>query len=171
MSQTLQIITLGCKVNQAESEALAAGFVREKNWKTASSGDYADLCIVNTCAVTQKAAMQSRQAIRKAVRSHPGAMILVTGCYAQNDPETIAGIKGVDYVVGQGEKHRIMEIVTSAPGLHAHSLLPATRSGPVIRHTDISQHRDFDPMPVPIAGRLRTRPFLKIQDGCDCFCT
>ncbi|MBS0014414.1 MAG: tRNA (N(6)-L-threonylcarbamoyladenosine(37)-C(2))-methylthiotransferase MtaB [Desulfobacterales bacterium] len=171
MSNIFKTITLGCKVNQAETESLAAGFVRQKTWNLAGPQEDADLCIINTCAVTQKAAMQSRQAIRKAVRGHPNAVIVVTGCYAQNDPKAIGDIKGVDYVIGQGEKHRIIEIAKSLKHLGTPKP-PHTRvSNPIIRHSDISRLRRFKPMPAPPAGTFRTRPFLKIQDGCNSFCT
>ena len=171
MDPLLEIITLGCKVNQAETESLAAGFVRQKNWKLAGPHEDADLCIINTCAVTQKAAMQSRQAIRKAVRGHPNAVIVVTGCYAQNDPKAIGDIKGVDYVIGQGEKHRIIEIGSALMQVDSSKLSFPRVSGPIIRHSDISGPRRFAPMPAPAAGVFRTRPFLKIQDGCNSFCT
>ncbi len=171
MNKILQIITLGCKVNHAESEALAADFLQKETWKIGRREDQADLCIINTCAVTQKAAMQSRQAIRKAIRAYPKALFVVTGCYAQNDPETIAGIKGVDYVIGQGEKHRVRQIITSPAKSSSEEFFPVKVSSPVICHTDILSRRHFDPMPAPSACGIRTRPFLKIQDGCNSFCT
>ncbi|MFP3980782.1 MAG: tRNA (N(6)-L-threonylcarbamoyladenosine(37)-C(2))-methylthiotransferase MtaB [Desulfobacterales bacterium] len=170
MNQGVHIITLGCKVNQSESEALAACCRDQNGWKNHVSNGDAGLCIINTCAVTQKAEMQSRQAVRKAVRSHPDAAIVVTGCYAQRDLDAFAAMAGVDYVIGQAHKHRIAEIVH--PEKHARTAAGTASClrGPEIRHTDISGYRHFDPIPAP-AVSARTRPFLKIQDGCDTFCS
>ena len=156
-----KITTLGCKVNQAESEAIAQDLLSSK-WLIAHDLEEADMCIVNTCAVTQKAAMQSRQAVRRAIRAHPNAKIVVTGCYAQTAPQEIEAIDGVNYIVGHGEKHTIGRMIRTvgdrAPG-HVISI-----SG------DIRKKRPFASMPMADTG-LRTRPFLKIQDGCDTFCT
>ena len=90
-----KIITLGCKVNQAESDS-TAGRLSGPDWQPAPSSEEADLCIINTCAVTQKAAMQSRQAVRQAIRANPRAFVAVTGCYAQTDRDTLMKIKGLD---------------------------------------------------------------------------
>ena len=97
------ITTLGCKVNQAESEAIAQDLL-SSDWSTAADCDKAEVCIINTCTVTQKASMQSRQAIRKAIRSNPKARVIVTGCYAQTAPQEINRIDGVDYVIGHDKK-------------------------------------------------------------------
>ena len=86
--KSFRIITLGCKVNQCEAESLR-GALREADWWPASDGWPAGLCIINTCAVTGKASMQSRQAIRQAIRANPHACIVVTGCYAQTEAEEI----------------------------------------------------------------------------------
>ena len=114
---SFSIVTLGCKVNQFESETIAqelkqSGFQRiDKNKAPADGG--AGTCIINTCTVTHKASMQSRQAIRQAIRSNPDATIIVTGCLAQTDPDNIQKIRGVHRVVGHAEKYRIPEIVQS----------------------------------------------------------
>jgi threonylcarbamoyladenosine tRNA methylthiotransferase MtaB len=171
IKKKIQITTLGCKVNQAESEAIAAAIVQKQGWHLADSLQQAGLCIINTCAVTQKAAMQSRQAIRRAIKDNPDSVVVATGCYAQNDPETIAGIKGVDYVIAQGEKHRLLEIITSLKENGRQDYLPVKPPAPVICHNDILSRRHFDPMPAPSTCGMRTRPFLKIQDGCNSFCT
>ena len=96
---TFKITTLGCKVNQYESEAIARQ-LETSDWRSAQKGEPSDLCIVNTCTVTQKAAMQSRQAVRQAAKANPGARIVVTGCYAQTAAEELKKIKGVDDVIG-----------------------------------------------------------------------
>ena len=144
------ITTLGCKVNQAESEAIVQQ-LQSMDWSTTADGGAAEVCIVNTCTVTQKASMQSRQAIRKAIRSNPKARIIVTGCYAQTAPQEINNIKGIDEVVGHDEKAAIDRLIT--------------------RNADADQKIPrIEPGPMP-AATARTRPFVKIQDGCDAFCT
>jgi len=92
------IITLGCKVNRYESDSIAQS-LQEAGWVSALKGEKTDLFIINTCTVTQKASMQSRQAIRQAIRFNPKACIIVTGCYAQIEPDEIKKIKGVHYII------------------------------------------------------------------------
>lgn len=155
------ITTLGCKVNQAESEAIAQDLL-SSDWSTTPNCDKAEVCIVNTCTVTQKASMQSRQAIRKAIRSNPNARIIVTGCYAQTAPQEINRINGVEYVVGHDKKLSISKLIC-----------PEGNEAPdnqVSSFNDICDSRQFQLMPTAISA-ARTRPFLKIQDGCDAFCT
>lgn len=156
-----EIITLGCKVNQCESAALA-GLLEMSGCRPGAADEKHDLVILNTCTVTGKAAMQSRQAIRQAIRNHPGANIVVTGCYAQTAPQEIGQIDGVNYIVGHGDKLNIPELIK-------HS---GTRSKlPALVHHDILQHTGrFDPL-LSVAPERRTRAFLKIQDGCNAFCT
>ncbi|MCF8095705.1 MAG: tRNA (N(6)-L-threonylcarbamoyladenosine(37)-C(2))-methylthiotransferase MtaB [Desulfobacteraceae bacterium] len=170
MNHTVHITTLGCKVNQAESEALAAWCRDGRGWQIKRREPDADLCIINTCAVTGRAEMQSRQAVRKAVRNHPGAVIVVTGCYAQRDPEAFERIEGVDYIIGQSDKHRIPQIISPEQGNAPFHPIKKSASQPAVFRTALSEYKRFDPMPAPATG-ARTRPFLKIQDGCDAFCT
>jgi threonylcarbamoyladenosine tRNA methylthiotransferase MtaB len=155
------ITTLGCKVNQAESEAIAQELL-DSEWSSAANCDKAKVCIVNTCTVTQKASMQSRQAIRRAIRSNPKARIIVTGCYAQTAPREIKDIEGVDHVVGQDKKHAIGRMIRSN-GDPDSDIEIFPQGGP-----DSGSH--FQMMPLA-ASAPRTRPFLKIQDGCNAFCT
>ncbi len=155
------ITTLGCKVNQAESEAIAQELMTS-DWSAAKNCDKAEVCIVNTCTVTQKASMQSRQAVRKAIRDNSNARIIVTGCYAQTAPQEISKIDGVDFIVGQDKKHSIRRLIHSTGDENSKNETPS--SG------DIPQERQFQIMPVATSAP-RTRPFLKIQDGCDAFCT
>lgn len=162
MKPKIDVITLGCRVNQAESESIATAFRENGDRNCTSSGPFQQVCIINTCAVTGKAAMQSRQAIRKAIRNHPNALIIATGCYAQSDPEAIGKIDGVDCIVGHCDKHRMIQIIEQAD--------KKSITGPIIFHRDIARQHRFAPMPGPAVG-ARTRPFLKIQDGCDDFCT
>ena len=149
------ITTLGCKVNQFESEQIAkelvdAGFNYIDTTLPPVDGQ-ADLCIINTCTVTHKASMQSRQAIRQAIRKHPDAVVIVTGCYAQTEPDAIQKIEGVHHIVPHQDKSHIPIMATSL-------LKPTTDAG-------------VDGVSPWVAGANKTRPFLKIQDGCDAFCS
>jgi len=155
------ITTLGCKVNQAESEAIAQDLL-SSDWTTTTNCDKAEVCIINTCTVTQKASMQSRQAIRKAIRSNPKARILVTGCYAQTAPQEISRIDGVDYVVGHDKKLSISRLI--------HSKGNTVAGNQVLPSIENRGNSEFQLMPTATSAP-RTRPFLKIQDGCDAFCT
>jgi len=155
------ITTLGCKVNQAESEAIAQDLL-SSDWSAAAECDTAEVCIVNTCTVTQKASMQSRQAVRKAIRTNPNARIIVTGCYAQTAPQEISEIGGIDDVVGHDQKLSISGMIRN-DGKQACENQVSSLSG-------IHQKRRFQLMPTA-TSTPRTRPFLKIQDGCDAFCT
>jgi threonylcarbamoyladenosine tRNA methylthiotransferase MtaB len=165
------IVTLGCKVNQYESEALEKvlsdmGHLpcdpRWINGQKLSQQKASDVYIINTCTVTGKAAMQSRQVIRQAVRSNPGAVVVVTGCYAQTQPEIIAAISGVDFVVGHGEKNQITDFIIPL------SKKNKTQDQVVVRN--ICSETLFQDMPATPMG-TRTRPFLKIQDGCGSYCS
>ncbi len=160
------IKTLGCKVNQYESEAIAQYLkesgLMESNQDPAINGEDTQFYIVNTCTVTQKASMQSRQAVRQAIRSNPNARIIVTGCYAQTEPDEIKKIKGVHYIIGHSDKHKIPEMIIS----EKEKDLPY----PKIICRDISNEHNFKQAPVITYGN-RTRPVLKIQDGCNSFCT
>jgi threonylcarbamoyladenosine tRNA methylthiotransferase MtaB len=172
--KSFKIVTLGCRVNQCESESLAVA-LREGGWWPAPETWPASLCIINTCTVTGKASMQSRQAVRQAVRANPGACVVVTGCYAQTEAEVLARIDGVDLIVGHGEKHRVLPLVEAhlaAVGADDGSvLLPEAGSGPPkVHRSDVMHAREFRRISAAPSGR-RARPSLKIQDGCDAFCT
>ncbi|MBW2108798.1 MAG: tRNA (N(6)-L-threonylcarbamoyladenosine(37)-C(2))-methylthiotransferase MtaB [Deltaproteobacteria bacterium] len=153
------ITTLGCKVNRCESEAIAARLV-EQGWKPIEPDGKATLCVVNTCTVTQRAAMQSRQAVRQLVRRHPNALMVATGCYAQVVPEALAAIPQVHYVVGNTAKMQIPQLAGRRPGGNGATILVEAIAG----------RRSFEDLPVGGFSR-RTRAFVKIQDGCDAFCT
>jgi len=156
MGKRFKIITLGCKVNQCESAYLREALM-QAGWIPAEKGGSADVNIVNTCIVTQRASCQSRQAIRKAIRENPSALTAATGCYAQAFPEELTTIEGLDVVAGNALKG------------HLHKVLQDSRKGVP---TCLSQG-DFRPSLseeiLPMSER--TRSFLKIQDGCDAFCT
>ncbi|MEA1901829.1 MAG: tRNA (N(6)-L-threonylcarbamoyladenosine(37)-C(2))-methylthiotransferase MtaB [Thermodesulfobacteriota bacterium] len=158
--QNYSIKTLGCKVNHCESESIIQ-LLKESGWTSVPLGEDAGFCIINTCTVTRKAAMQSRQAVRLAIRSNPRARIIVTGCYAQTEPDDIKKIKGVHYIIGHAGKHKIPEIITSTE--------EKDFVFPVTIYNDIINEKTFKQMPVALGER--TRPFLKIQDGCNAFCS
>lgn len=171
MSKIFEITTLGCKVNQSESAGMAArlktgGYsevaVRDCATELDPSANLADVCIINTCTVTEKASMQSRQAIRRAIRHHPGARIIVTGCYAQTQPEEIEKIAGVHDIVGHCDKDGIADrILADAAGPKGLARSGGSGSGGPLS--------GFFPEPPDFSNR--TRAFLKIQDGCDANCT
>lgn len=156
---TFTIITLGCKVNRYESEAIAEQLA-DQGWHAADGEATADVCIINTCTVTKKAAMQCRQATRKAIRDNPGVLTVVTGCYAQTSPEVFSAMENVHYVIGNAHKDQIVQLISGD-----------TERGRVRTLVeDLSKPCPFQDMPLTKFGN-RTRPFLKIQDGCDAFCS
>jgi len=176
-------LTLGCKVNQYETQAIreslmANGFVETDAGKTA------DIYVINTCTVTSASDEKSRQHIRKLKRKNPCATIVVTGCYAEADAEAIKQIDGVNYVITMNEKSHIAEIVRqvektgSSPGiLTEKEILPLQPSEPEERNTATGNNKD----PKPHENSMydlkisrftgHTRAFLKIEDGCDMFCS
>ncbi|MFZ3047427.1 MAG: tRNA (N(6)-L-threonylcarbamoyladenosine(37)-C(2))-methylthiotransferase MtaB [Desulfatirhabdiaceae bacterium] len=162
--KTFHIVTLGCKVNQAESEAIAASLQSQGM----SLSQHADICIVNTCTVTHKAAMQSRQAIRQARKSCPNACIIATGCYAQTDPDTLKTITELDVICNNTEKERLPDIIGDI--LSTHEKKDHSVSSTEIASAWLPQQDVFCYAP-PLPSGSRTRPFIKIQDGCNAFCT
>jgi threonylcarbamoyladenosine tRNA methylthiotransferase MtaB len=156
---TVAIATLGCKVNQFESEAMIESLERE-GYRLVPFGEQADVTIINTCTVTHRADFQSRQMVRRAHRSNPGTLVVVTGCYAQIDAEKLSKIEGVNYVLGNREKNSIAEF------------LPRMERGdlPKILVEDIGQTTLFGDTPT-LSFRHHTRAFLKIQDGCNASCS
>ena len=149
--------TLGCKLNFAETSAIGKqlsneGFVKVR------PGEQADVCIINTCSVTDTADHKCRQAINRLNRQHPNAIMVVTGCYAQLKPEEIASIKGVDLVLGANEKFSILDFINEKSEL----------KGGEIHRADILKVKEFKPS---CSRDDRTRFFLKVQDGCDYYCT
>ena len=153
------IRTLGCKVNQCESAAISHSLTQAGCHEVAQD-EKVDLFIVNTCTVTSRAAMQSRQIIRQALRQYPGARIVVTGCYAQVGAEEIADIAGVDLIVGHEDK---LAIDNWLP------LLESTDTWPLDLTTPFGASPQFAPL-ASAAAEHRTRAFLKVQDGCNTRC-
>ncbi|MBP3227808.1 MAG: tRNA (N(6)-L-threonylcarbamoyladenosine(37)-C(2))-methylthiotransferase MtaB [Bacteroidaceae bacterium] len=154
--------TLGCKLNFAETAALADTLV-EAGARLAEAGAAADICIVNTCSVTDTADHKCRQAIHRLRRANPSALLVVMGCYAQLRPDDVARIEGVGLVIGTEQKAQAAGLITQAYSRH--------RSGEnaPMRHTSpLGTIRTFAPS---CSRGSRTRYFLKVQDGCDYFCT
>ena len=153
-------MTLGCKVNQFETETME-GLFRARGYDVVPFEERADVYVINTCSVTHLSDRKSRQLIRRAVRTNPAACVAVTGCYAQVAPEEIRALDGVRVVIGTKERARIVDYVEAS--LRADTGVAGTI-------TDIMQARVFEDIPLHALPH-RTRAFLKIEDGCQNFCT
>ncbi len=156
---TVAFITLGCKVNQTETDAMA-GLFKQCGYQVVEPTENADAYVVNTCSVTHLGERKSRQKVRRVARLNPGAIIAVTGCFAQLSPAEVAAIEGVDIVLGTQERARIVECVEDA----------RQRQQQVCLVGDIMTADNFEDIPLQ-AVEGRTRAFLKIQDGCDNYCS
>jgi threonylcarbamoyladenosine tRNA methylthiotransferase MtaB len=163
-----KIITLGCRVNQAESAAIA-NRLAEAHWEPADPNEAADLCLINTCTVTRRAAMQSRQAIRRAIQQNPAARVAATGCYAATDPHALLKIKGLDGLISQKDKLNLPEIL--APAAQPLPPLFPKDGGELLKSLPIEAAGSPKAAPTLPLTAARTRPLLKIQDGCNAFCT
>jgi len=148
-------------VNQCESSAIEHLLV-ERGLQRSDETSEVDLVVINTCTVTGRAAMQSRQTIRQTMRRYPRAKIVVTGCYAQTAPDAIESIEGVDMIVGNHDKMAIATLAIQEAD--------ANRSGPHRVWQPILNDVAFSPLP-SVSSEKRTRAFLKIQDGCNTRCT
>lgn len=156
-TRTALFHTLGCKLNFAETSTVARLFA-EKGIRRVQAGETPDICVVNTCSVTDLADKKCRQAIRSLIKKYPDAVVMVTGCYAQLKGEEIAAIPGVDIVAGTDRKLLLGEYLDEwMAGHQPRTLITPTK--------DI---RDFSPS---CSRGDRTRYFLKVQDGCDYYCS
>ena len=158
--------TLGCKLNFAESSALGKALL-ERGHTRAGRGEEADVCIINTCSVTDAADHKDRQMIHRIRRQNPNAILIVTGCYAQLKPQEISHIEGVDYVLGQDEKFHLPEFIHSLE-LKVES---CAKSESQASRVQISPIREVDDFHGAYSKDDRTRCFLKVQDGCNYFCS
>ena len=155
--KTAVYYTLGCKLNFSETSTIGKT-LREAGVRTARKGEKADICVVNTCSVTEMADKKCRQAIHRLVKQHPGAFVVVTGCYAQLKPDAVTQIEGVDIVLGAEQKKEILKYLGD---LQKHE-------GGEAYTTSTKDIKSF----VPSCSRGdRTRYFLKVQDGCDYYCS
>ncbi|MEO0369318.1 MAG: tRNA (N(6)-L-threonylcarbamoyladenosine(37)-C(2))-methylthiotransferase MtaB [Pseudomonadota bacterium] len=153
------LTTLGCKVNTFESEMISQA-LQTQDWSVVPHSEVADLYIINTCTVTKEADRQARQAVRRAVKRNSDAIVLVTGCYAQMDPDACAAIPGVDLVLGNDRK------------LDVHNLLPRLERGELPKVMVGDLHEQVS-LPTELLTRYeaQTRAFVQIQQGCDQGCT
>lgn len=155
--KTAVYYTLGCKLNFSETSTIGKT-LREAGVRTARKGEKADICVVNTCSVTEMADKKCRQAIHRLIKQHPGAFVVVTGCYAQLKPDAVAKIDGVDIVLGAEQKKDLLQYLGT---LQKHE----------VGEAHISATKDIRAF-VPSCSRGdRTRYFLKVQDGCDYYCS
>ena len=154
------IKTLGCKVNQYESDGIATS-LEEQGWTKGEKNKGTDVFIINTCAVTSKAGMQSRQAIRKILRENPDARVVVTGCHAQTDPDQIQKIDRIDQIICHKDKIKIAKNINS---------IYENKAALPFKKTDHSKTNSFIGFDHAVKGNM-TRAYLKIQDGCNAFCT
>ena len=169
----VRFVTLGCKLNFAESSALGKELLL-RGHQRASLNEVPDVCVVNTCSVTDAADHKDRQTINQLHRKYPNAIIIVTGCYAQLQPQQIAQIEGVDYVLGQNEKYSITQLVDELCDSLEDGVPPTERptgyslEAQKIRVANIREVEEFHGVH---SADDRTRCFIKVQDGCNYFCT
>ena len=158
----VSFITLGCKVNQYDSDAMRTLFVKN-GYRQAGEDENADVYVVNTCSVTSIGDRKSRQMVRRIRRSHPEAIIAVAGCYAQLAPEVFEKMGDVDVIVGVHNRSHIVEYVEEAK--------TRTDRKPLNETVDIMKVKTFENMSVDVSGEVKTRAFVKVQEGCDNYCT
>lgn len=156
--QSVAFYTLGCKLNYSETSSIGRLF-EDAGYREVAFEEGADIYVVNTCSVTDFADRKCRKVVRQALRHNPRAFVVVVGCYAQLKPEEIAGIPGVDLVLGAAEKFRILDFIDN--------LSKAPGKG-MVQAGEIREVRDFVNA---FSFGDRTRSFLKVQDGCDYKCT
>lgn len=157
-SKKAAFITLGCKVNTAETEGMKKLF-RDAGYEIVPESEFADVYIVNTCTVTNMGDRKSRHMLRRASKLNPDAVIAAVGCFAQVSPDEAAKIEGVNLVVGNNMKHNIVELVEKVK-----------ENGPQKYVNERKELSDFEELPIETYDD-HTRAFIKIQDGCDQFCS
>ncbi|MDR1257716.1 MAG: tRNA (N(6)-L-threonylcarbamoyladenosine(37)-C(2))-methylthiotransferase MtaB [Tannerellaceae bacterium] len=156
-NKTAAYYTLGCKLNFAETSSIGK-LLEEQGVRRVQNGEKADICVVNTCSVTELADKKCRQAIRRIGKQHPGAFMIVTGCYAQLKAEEVSHIEGVDLVLGAEQKPHILSYLNN---------LDKAQTGAVVT----SPTKDIHTFSPSCSSDDRTRHFLKVQDGCDYYCS
>lgn len=153
--------TLGCKVNQADTASME-GIFRSAGYEVVPFGEQADVYLVNTCVVTNTGQRKSRQIINRAVRHNPLSLVVVTGCYPQTAPEEVRAIEGVDVIIGNQERARIVELVNAALEHKQTEILDNVQQMTVdTKFEELGVGTETD----------KTRAFLKIQEGCNQYCT
>ena len=169
--------TLGCKLNFSETSTFGK-MLEDMGVITAQKGEKADICLINTCSVTEVADHKCRQAIHRMVRQNPGAFVIVTGCYAQLESENVSKIEGVDLVLGANEKAHLIQYLSDAwaKKFAVENGLPVTGEHLESSDSALHQHHSVKTKEIktfqPSCSRgNRTRYFLKVQDGCNYYCT
>lgn len=168
--KTAAYFTLGCKLNFSETSTFGQ-MLQQMGVRTAEKGEKADLCLINTCSVTEVADSKCRQAIRKMVKQNPGSFVVVTGCYAQLEAETVAKIEGVDLVLGSNEKANLIDYLSNA---WTNQLTKTDLTNDQKTHCGefhAVKTKDIKTFQHSCSKGNRTRYFLKVQDGCNYFCT
>lgn len=162
--KTAAYYTLGCKLNFSETSTFGQ-MLQDMGVRTVEKGEKADICLINTCSVTEVADSKCRQAIRKMVKQNPGAFVVVTGCYAQLEAETVAKIDGVSLVLGSNEKANLIDYLSNAWSGTKTTSEPPTAEFHAVKTKEIKTFQHS------CSRGNRTRYFLKVQDGCNYFCT
>jgi len=159
---TCHVATFGCRVNQADSEGIAEALGAREFARSPSHAD-ADLVVINSCTVTHRSDADIRKLVNRVQRENPDAKVVVTGCYAQRDPDALVQLAGTSAVVGHSDAHRLGEVIDK---------LMAGDGGdaPIVLVNPI-EDAEFPPIDPVAVVHERTRPFIKIQDGCDAACT
>ena len=160
--KTAAYYTLGCKLNFSETSTFGQ-MLQDMGVRTANEGEPADICLINTCSVTEVADHKCRQIIHRMVRENPGAFVVVTGRYAQLESEKVSAIDGVDLVLGSNEKAHLIQYLNDA-------WMDSRGSDALHRHFSVKT-KDITTFAPSCSRGNRTRYFLKVQDGCDYFCT
>ena len=159
MEKTFSILTLGCKVNQYESEAMSEIF-EKRGYREVGNDEFSDVYIVNTCTVTNLSDRKSRQFIRKSKKKNPDSVVAVVGCYSQVSPDEVKNIEGVDVVIGTTERNKIVDLIEESKVSH----------GKINIVKDLKNVREFANT-TNFDSNNRTRAYMKVQDGCNRFCT
>ncbi len=168
--KTAAYFTLGCKLNFSETSTFGR-MLQEMGVRNVDDGEKADICLINTCSVTEVADHKCRQAIHRMVRQHPGSFVVVTGCYAQLEAEAISKIEGVDLVLGANEKASLIQYLSDAWSSRQDAT-DDSGSGDASQGAYFSvRTKDIKTFAPSCSRGNRTRFFLKVQDGCDYFCT
>ena len=155
---TASFYSLGCRLNQTEASVLAGAF-QAKGYDIVDWGSPADVVVINTCSVTERAEAACRSTIRQALRRKPEAFVVVTGCYAQVGLEALRSIEGVDMIVGTEYKDKFLSFISE----------PRKLDAPIVLHSNLIDDSDFE---IVTPGLYQTtRASLKVQDGCDFFCS
>jgi len=168
--KTAAYYTLGCKLNFSETSTFGK-LLQEMGVRTVRHGEQADICLINTCSVTDVADRKCRQIIRRMVRQHPGAFVVVTGCYAQLEPEQVSRMDGVDLVLGSDEKQHLVQFLSDAWVMKEARQVGEGQERESLHLCHSVKSKDIKSFAPSCSRGNRTRYFLKVQDGCNYFCT